>query len=183
MASNSTIINGLPPDRVNKVLREWYGTLSNPDKVRGKFEEIPRNQVYLFWYFTLLGKSLKKISSSLAPPKKTDFPGPATLERSPSSVCQEQPDKKKENQIRQKICSQTNPYDFAITLQEVVREVILLEQDIEKPEEKEFNAEVFVLYYFHRRQLEKLAIKEFWPDLQIGRTLAAFVLTNHLNEG
>ena len=74
-------------------------------------------------------------------------------------------------------------YDFAITLQEVVREVILLEQDIKKPEEKVFNAEVFVLYYFHRRQLEELAIKEFWTDLQIGRTLAAFVQTNHLNEG
>ncbi len=65
------------------------------------------------------------------------------------------------------LCLQNNPYDFAETLEQAVDGTLHFEKEIEDPKT------TFVLYYFHRRQLEEAA-SEMWfsTNKQIGRVWA-----------
>ena len=126
---------------LKNLLNDWLEQLKNPSRSGGltKGVDFLKKQQD---YFDLLEEALEKIYES-----KNYPPTP------------------KQSYIQQ-LCSQNNPYDFAIKLEKAVDGILHFENKLEPKE-------TFLLHYFHRLQLEDcFSEKMSYSNLKTGRIWA-----------
>ena len=141
---------------VIRMLEDWLKDLNNPypvpdDKKNLDFLEELKD------YFSVLERSVKEIREQ------------RILSAS------------KQKSYKERLCEQVNPYDFAQELEKIIFEIIQRHAGPEAPPGvirirgnlKEAKSTAFVLYYFHRRQLEALAQEKLFSQLgKVGRIWA-----------